>query len=219
MASLNTSVQVSVPAWVQARALGTYLMIFQGGMALGSVVWGAIAQRSSTPVALLCSAGGLAVSFPVVRRYSVLRGGVPDTTPRQLTRKVPQLTPFPEAEDGATDPAEQGPVRITIQYCVPVESYAEFTRIVHKLRGARLRDGAVRWGIYRDAVDPTHLAETFIMESWMDYLRSRERMTASDEAIRQKVWALHEGANPPKISYQVYAREVANPTPAASEDI
>jgi MFS family permease len=31
MASLNTSVQISVPAWVQARALGTYMMTFQGG--------------------------------------------------------------------------------------------------------------------------------------------------------------------------------------------
>jgi hypothetical protein len=43
MATLNTSVQLSVPAWVQARALGTYLMTFQGGMALGSIVWGFVA--------------------------------------------------------------------------------------------------------------------------------------------------------------------------------
>src|SRR5207253_9151037 len=80
MASLNTSVQVSVPAWVQARALGTYQMTFQGGMTLGSIVWGAIAERTSTPIALMCSAGGMAVSYAVVRRYRVLMGGVPDTT-------------------------------------------------------------------------------------------------------------------------------------------
>ena len=38
MSTLNVSVQLSVPRWVHARALGLYLMTFQGGLALGSVV-------------------------------------------------------------------------------------------------------------------------------------------------------------------------------------
>jgi MFS family permease len=214
MASLNTSVQVSVPAWVQARALGTYLMTFQGGMALGSVVWGAIADRTSTPTALLCAAGGFGLSFPIVRRFRVLQGGVPDTTPYQSKRKPPELVHVSEDDSESSDPDLAGPVRISIEYRVPIENYAEFTRAIHKLRRVRLRGGALRWGIYRDATDPTHLNETFITDSWLDYLRSRERVTAADERIRQQVWALHQDADPPRITYQVYAREVANPTPA-----
>jgi MFS family permease len=217
MASLNTSVQLSVPAWVQARALGTYLMTFQGGLALGSVLWGFIAQRASTPVALMASAAGLAASFPVVRRFHILRGGIPDTTPHQWKRAAPELAPFPEADTEDNDPAQAGPVRISIDYRIPVENYPEFTRCIHQLRNVRLRDGALRWGIYRDAADPERLNETFIMESWLDYLRSRERITASDERIRQKVWALHRDSEPPRISYQVYAGEIANPTPHAIE--
>ncbi len=221
MASLNTSVQVSVPAWVQARALGAYMMTFQGGLALGSVVWGLIAQRAGAPISLLCAAGGFAASFPFVRRFGVLQDGVPDTTPHKWKRSVPQLAPFPEAapvagEDAeAGDPALAGPVRISIYYQIPVENYAEFTRAIHKLRGVRMRDGALRWGIYRDAILPEMLNESFIMESWLDYLRSRERHTAADERIREQVWALHRGAEPPRISYQIYAREIANPTPRA----
>jgi MFS family permease len=218
MASLNTSVQISVPAWVQARALGTYMMTFQGGMALGSVLWGAIAERTSTPIALMASAAGLAATFPLVRRFHILRGGIPDTTPRRGGRTLPQLAPFPEtdADHEGGDPAQAGPVRISIEYRIPVEKYAEFTHCIHQLRNVRLRDGAVRWGIYRDAADPERLNETFIMESWLDYLRSRERMTANDDRIRQQVWALHREAEPPRISYQIYAREVANPTPPES---
>jgi hypothetical protein len=75
-----------------------------------------------------------------------------------------------------------------------------------------LRGGALRWGIYRDAVDPEHLNETFIMESWLDFLRSRERVTAADDKIRQQVWALQKGVESPRTTYQIYAREVANPT-------
>jgi hypothetical protein len=212
MASLNTSVQVSVPAWVQARALGTYLMSFQGGLALGSVLWGAIAEAKGAGFSLLCAGGGFAVSYPFVRQFHVLRGGIPDTTPRQWRRAAPELAPFPEAEQ--EDPAHAGPVRISIRYHVPVESYAEFTRLVHRLRGVRLRGGALRWGIYRDALAPERLEESFIMESWLDYLRSRERITQADDAIRQRVYALHSGDEPPAVTYQIYAKEVAQPAPA-----
>jgi hypothetical protein len=216
MASLNTSVQVSVPAWVQARALGTYMMTFQGGLALGSVLWGFIAEHTTTPKALLASGIGLVITFPFVSRFHVLRGGVPDTTPRAAGRAVPELA-FPEVQSGSNDPALAGPVRISIHYRVPVENYAEFTRAVHKLRGVRLRDGALRWGIYRDAVEHEHLNETFIMESWLDFLRARERITVADEEIRKRVWALHQGPEPPRITYQIYAREVTNPTPSETE--
>jgi hypothetical protein len=202
MSTINVSVQLAVPAWVQARALGAYLMTFQGGMALGSVLWGAIAQHSSTPVALTCAAGGLLVTFPVVRRFRILYGPLPDHTPFQSKKPAPQL-------GLDADPAD-GPVRISVEYRIPEENYAEFTQAIHQLRGVRLRDGAVRWGIYRDTTDPERLNETFIMESWIDYLRSRERVTAADEAIRARVRALHRHDEPPKTSYQIYAKEVAN---------
>ena len=206
MSTINVSVQLAVPAWVQARALGTYMMVFQGGLALGSVLWGTIAEHTSTPIALATSAGGLLVTLPFVYRFHILQGPVPDHTPHQPKRPLPQLTPDTEPTDG--------PVRISVEYHVPAANYAEFTRAIHKLRGVRLRDGAMRWGIYRDAINPEHLYETFIMESWLDFLRSRERITAADEAIRVRVRELHEHDDPPKTTYQIYAKEISNPTPS-----
>jgi MFS family permease len=205
MSTINVSVQLAVPAWVQARALGTYMMVFQGGMALGSILWGYIAEHTSTPIALATAACGLFITFPFVRRFRILQGPLPDHTPFQSKRPAPQLMPDTEPTDG--------PVRISIEYRVPAENYAEFTHAIHQLRGVRLRDGAMRWGIYRDAIDPEHLNETFVMESWLDYLRSRERITAADELIRAKVRALHRHDDPPKTTYQIYAKEIANPVP------
>ena len=200
MSTLNVSVQLSVPAWVYARALGVYLMAFQGGLALGSVVWGAIAQRSSTRASLICAAVGLAASLPLTRRIHILKGMLPDLTPYRWKRPLPGFAT-------AADP-DEGPVRISVDYRVAAEDYAAFTRAAHALEGVRLRGGAVRWGIYRDAADPEHLNETFIMESWLDYLRSRERMTLADQAIREKVYALHQDDELPKITYQVWAGDV-----------
>ena len=219
MSTLNTSVQLSVPAWVQARALGTYLMTFQGGMAFGSILWGFVAEHTSTPIALSAAAGGLALSYPLIRRFHILQGPLPDHTPFRSSRSSPQPSVFQLADSAAQadDLVHAGPVRISIEYHIPMERYAEFTHAIHQLRGVRLRDGAMRWGIYRDVIDPQRLNETFVMESWLDYLRSRERITAADEAIRARVRELHEGDEPPKISYQIYAREITPNEPFPGE--
>ena len=57
MSSLNAAAQTALPGWVRARGLAFYLLVFQGGMALGSVVWGVTADRAGTPTALLAAAG------------------------------------------------------------------------------------------------------------------------------------------------------------------
>ena len=211
MSTINTSVQLAVPPWVTARALGTYLMTFQGGMALGSVLWGFIAEHSNSRISLSVASAGLLVTLPLVNRFRILQGATPDFTPYQYKRPAPELVGVDL--DHAPDPHE-GPVRISIEYQIPLESYAEFTHAIHELKGVRLRDGAVRWGIFREASDPTHLNETFVMESWIDYLRSRERTTAADVAIRDRVVAMHHGYNaegdpmPPRVTHQIYAREL-----------
>ncbi len=200
MSTINVSVQLSVPDWVQARALGAYLMTFQGGLALGSVLWGAIAQRGSTRAALITAAVGMAVTAPLALRTKLLQGSAPDLSPYRWKRDLPQFAQPFEPEDG--------PVRISIVYNIPAENYVAFTHVVHELEGVRLRDGAIRWGIFRDAAHPESLNETFLMESWLDYLRSRERMTAADQAIRATVVALHAGPEPPSITHQVFVKEI-----------
>ena len=199
MSTLNVSVQLSAPRWVSARALGVYLMTFQGGLALGSVVWGAIAERSSVSMALLWAAGGMAASLPFLLRIPILKGALPDLTPYEWKRPVPTFAATPDPEDG--------PVRISVDYRVLPQHLSAFTQAIYQLKGVRLRDGAIRWAIYRDANDAEHLNETFLMESWLEYLRSRERVTAADQACRERVWALHAGPEPPKISHQVWLKE------------
>jgi MFS family permease len=202
MSTLNLAVQVSVPAWVQARALGAYQMIFAGGMALGSVIWGFIAEHVSTSKSLMCAAGGLAVTLPLSLRFHVLRGAQPDFSPHRYALPAPTLASERDDSDG--------PVRVSITYHIDPQDYAAFTKAIHQLRDVRLRDGAIRWGVYQDASDPGHLNETFITESWLEYLRQRERFTASDLATRERVFSFHRGSEPPRISHMFYAKEVSD---------
>lgn len=69
LACLNVAAQTMSPSALRARALSAYLLVLQGGMAGGSALWGAVANRVGVPAALLCSAAALVVGLLAVRRY------------------------------------------------------------------------------------------------------------------------------------------------------
>ena len=55
LACFNVVAQTMCPSWMRARALSMYLLVLQGGMAIGSAVWGAIggAARSTGSISLV----------------------------------------------------------------------------------------------------------------------------------------------------------------------
>jgi predicted MFS family arabinose efflux permease len=57
------------PSFLRARALSMYLLVLQGGMALGSAAWGELATRVGVPTTLLCSAVALVGGLLTVRRH------------------------------------------------------------------------------------------------------------------------------------------------------
>jgi MFS family permease len=69
LACLNTAAQTMSPSWVRARALSVYLLVLQGGMAIGSTMWGALAGRVGLPNTLACSALALLAGLLTIRRH------------------------------------------------------------------------------------------------------------------------------------------------------
>ena len=69
LACLNVAAQTMSPSFLRARALSLYLLVLQGGMAIGGALWGALASRVGIPTAFLWSAIALVVGLVSVRRY------------------------------------------------------------------------------------------------------------------------------------------------------
>jgi predicted MFS family arabinose efflux permease len=69
LACLNVAAQTMSPPWMRARALSMYLLVLQGGMALGSALWGALATQFGVPAAMLLSGAALLGGLFAVRRY------------------------------------------------------------------------------------------------------------------------------------------------------
>src|SRR4029077_5627564 len=74
LSRLNVSIQASVPSWVRARALSVYMVMFYGGLAGGSAIWGAVAEHLGTPVSLSASAAGMILGLLATARVRLRSG-------------------------------------------------------------------------------------------------------------------------------------------------
>lgn len=200
LSSLNVATQTSVPAWVRARSLSVYQLVFQGGIAVGSAIWGFAADQLGNSTALLGAAVGLGVGLIATIRYRLKYSGKLDLSPSlHWAEPVVMIELRPD----------DGPVLITVEYHInPVRS-PEFTQAMHKLSCARRRDGAIRWGLFHDTADPSRYLETFIVESWVEHLRQHERVTVADQAVEEQARAFHTGDTPPIVSHLIYAHETS----------
>src|SRR5947207_15814298 len=81
MSSFNAAAQTAAPEWVRARALAVYLLVFQGGMAVGSILWGVLATRMGVRAALLVAVFGLVAGMMLITRYRLAEGEKLNTTP------------------------------------------------------------------------------------------------------------------------------------------
>ena len=69
LACLNVAAQTMSPPHLRARALSMYLLVLQGGMALGSAAWGALATKVGIANAMLYSALALVAGLISVKKY------------------------------------------------------------------------------------------------------------------------------------------------------
>jgi MFS family permease len=192
--SFNTSVQTSVPAWVRGRALAVYMLIFFGGMAGGSSLWGAAAGVAGVPRALLAAGCGLLIGLVLTVRYRLSGAEKVDLTPSAHWGALkPVLEPRPDS----------GPVLVLVEYLIDMEQVRNFTLAMRRLRNTRLRDGAIRWDLFVDAANPQRYVESFVVDSWVEHLRQHERTTVADRDVATQVRSFHVGADPPLVTHLI----------------
>jgi len=95
--------------------------------------------------------------------------------------------------------AEEGPVMVTLEYQIDPARAADFADVMQRTRRARLRQGALSWGLFRDVAEPGRYVEYFVDENWLEHQRRLERFTAFDAELRAKRLAFHLGAEPPVL--------------------
>lgn len=195
--TLNTAAQTALPAWVRARALAVYLLVFQGAMAIGSIIWGEVASRYGLRFTLFMA--GLALLAAAAVTFRLRLGGAEiDTTPSQH---------WPEPNIIVEPDPEHGPVLITVEYLIEPERGAEFARVMSEMERIRRRDGAVQWGLFEDAGTPGRYLESFLVESWGEHIRQHARITVADRIVEERAYAFHSSPEAPKVTHWLAARD------------
>lgn len=187
LSTLNASMQLSLPAWVRARGLSVYQLIFMGGQALGSVVWGVLAGATTSVDSLLVSVG-LLLACGLSSLWWPLHAntGNLDLTPSSHWPE-PSLVFEPEPLDG--------PVLVLTSYRVLPENEDRFIAAMGVLGRSRQRTGAAQWRLFRSVEEERTFVETFIVRSWGEHMHQHyTRLTNQDQAVEARVEDLVEGA-------------------------
>jgi MFS family permease len=182
---------IQTAEWVRARVFAVSMLVFQGAIAAGSAIWGAVAARVGLSHALLWAGIG-AIATTALGLFLRLPAGNDDLTPWNHW-------PLPAVDMGA---GAGGPVLVTVEYHVKPEQAQEFLKTMRQYGRVRRRDGASRWGICRDLEDPGLYLETFIVSSWAEHVRQHERITRADSPLEDLLRICTRGE--PKVRHLVY---------------
>jgi MFS family permease len=192
MTSFSTTVQLNVPKWVQARVVSMYMLVFQAGLSLGSIVWGELTDHTSLELALLVTAAWMLLSM-------VLALPFPMRPAEGLNLEPAGHWPDPEV-NGRIDP-DDGPVVVMIEYLVAAADRPAFRQAVEHLIRLRRRDGALRAGVYADVAHPSLITEFFYVATWGEHQRQHHRFTKEDQAVEARVRQFHSGPEPPRVTH------------------
>lgn len=185
----NIALQLSSPRWVSGRALAAYQTCLAGGIAVGSWIWGTVAQHGSVGAAMALSAAAIAAT-------AVLRIILPlsDSSARDLDQ-----VGLGEFEVALNLSGRSGPVAIEVEYEIDPGEARAFYRAMQSIEQIRRRNGGYDWTIARDIADPREWVERFHCPTWHDYLRQRDRLTREEQMMLDEAYAFHRGEGTPRV--------------------
>jgi MFS family permease len=194
---LWVAAQRAMPGWARGRMNATVIMVSQGAMALGGVVWGTIAATTGVTAAMLVQAVlGLAVLILVHLfrdPWSIDFIMTPNlnAVPPMVMNVGYKLLYRPQPKDG--------PVLVTEEFEIAGSGGAKFDQLMREVRLIHLRSGAYRWQLFEDPMRVNTFRMEVMFPSWTQYQLQQDRMTKADREIIEQAAALNVGPNAPEL--------------------
>lgn len=186
---LWVAAQRAMPSWVRGRMSATIMMVSQGAMAIGGIIWGSAVTTAGPAYSLLAAAALLLVSLVLAGPLSIDFTDNLDLDPAPVTAASYRLLYTPKPTDG--------PVSICVEFNVDRVRAAEFVHIMREVRLIHLRNGAYRWQLHKDLTCTNTYRLEMTVASWNEHLMQFERMTKFDKDLLEKAWSFHTGETMP----------------------
>jgi hypothetical protein len=184
--------------------MSVYILVFQGSVAIGSLLWGQIASmQGGLPFALGTAAVCMCANLMLAMRFKLSMVEGFDTS-MSAHWKDPNIVVEPDPDNG--------PVLVTVEYIIDPARAKEFTEAANILGRVRRRDGAYQWHLFFDLAKPERYFETFMIESWGEHVRQHERVMISDKVVEDRVNSFHVGERPTVVHHLISANS-SEPVP------
>jgi len=193
-AELWVAAQRAMPGWARGRMNATVIMVSQGAMALGGILWGMIAATAGVNTALIVAAVLVLAVLTLTRHpWSIdfTMTADPDSVPVAVMNIVHNLLYRPEPKDG--------PVLVTVEFQVDRSRGSKFVDLMREVRLIHLRNGAYSWQLFEDPSRHNTFRIEMMVPSWTQYMLQQERMTKADGDVIAQAESLHVGPNPPEV--------------------
>ena len=184
--TLNSTAQMLSPRWVRGRTMSLWSLAFAGMTPIGAIVAGAVADALGTRSSyVLISAAGIGLAV------AAIRSGIPVLSEIVPPEFDPERNPPEHVET-----LDSGPVMVLNVFDLEPDRVDEFLEVMQGLRLVRLRTGAYRWRLYRDAADPRRLIEMFLVVSWREHLNQHRRIDDVSAALIRRARAFDRTGEP-----------------------
>src|SRR5215217_658876 len=187
----------SAPKWIGARVLAVYLLILNGGLVIGSVIWGTVANIFGIPITLSVASLALAATIIARTRYSSTLLDDLDFTPVSDHWSLPPQS--------LIDPSQnENQALITIEYNkIDPKLSDEFEQSVHELGRILKSEGMAYWELFQDPADIGHYIEIRIADTWTDHIRQHEYVTKNVQVMENRIRKLIKDCPQPIISHYI----------------
>ena len=181
-----------MPGWVRGRMNALLIMLGQGGIAVGAVLWATgVAQ-----VGLDLTFAAAAVLAPVVlalgHRYSI----------NFATEASVEAAPLDHLHDLPVVPGHNyGPITIGIEYVIASEDRDKFRILMQEVQATCRRNGALQCRLDESLDKPGLFRLEYLVSTWAEHLRLNMRITSDETKVFNKAWNLHGGDSEPIVRH------------------
>jgi MFS family permease len=185
--------QRAMPPWARGRMNATHIMLSQGGMALGGLVWGGSAASLGVTFTLLAAAALLLSSLALAFPLSIDFTGKLNFDPAVTATYYHNMLHAPHPEDG--------PVAITVDFQIASANRARFLELMRAVRLMHLRNGAFSWRLDEDLSECHFFRLEMLVASWSEHLLQHERITKEEHVDIEKAWSLDIRPDGPNVKH------------------
>jgi MFS family permease len=191
-AELWVAGQRVMPGWVRGRMNAFLIMLGQGGMALGAILWATGIANVGLDLTFAVAAVTALAVLAVGHRFSLnfAAEASVDAAPLDQLHDLPVV---PDHDDG--------PITITIDYVIASDDRDEFRILMQEVQATCRRNGAFQCRLDESLDRPGLFRLEYLVSTWAEHLRQHMRMTVDETRVYKKAWDLNEGDSGPIVRH------------------